>query len=69
MTNCPYCGNPAQFVTGEVIYPHRKDLHDKKFYACPPCDAYVGCHIPNRYTLKIIGHLGDSLIVSYEPQR
>ncbi len=31
-------------MTGEVIYPHRPDLHKKKFWRCRPCDAYVGCH-------------------------
>lgn len=41
---CPYCGNDAKLVTGEVIYPHRKDLFDLKFWHCEPCDAYVGCH-------------------------
>lgn len=44
---CPYCGNPSLLVGGEVIYPHRPDLHYKKFYSCAPCDAYVGCHDPN----------------------
>ena len=42
--SCPYCGNPAVLVTGQVIYPHRSDLFDKKFWQCQPCDAYVGCH-------------------------
>ena len=41
---CPYCDSPAQLVTGVTIYPHRSDLHDKRFYLCTPCDAYVGCH-------------------------
>lgn len=42
--NCPYCGQPVKQVTGEVIYPHRKDLYHRLFYACLPCDAYVGSH-------------------------
>lgn len=42
---CPYCGNPAQFVSGAVVYPHRDDLGDKQFWLCEPCWAYVGCHI------------------------
>ena len=41
---CPYCNNPAKLVTGREIYPKRLDLYDKKFYACMPCGAYVGCH-------------------------
>lgn len=43
---CPYCGAKAALVTGMVIYPHRQDLADKKFYQCAPCGAYVGCHPP-----------------------
>lgn len=41
---CPYCDRPARLVTGSVIYPHRLDLIDLKFWQCEPCDAYVGCH-------------------------
>ena len=41
---CPYCGKRAKIVTGDVIYPHRKDLADQKFHLCTPCEAYVGCH-------------------------
>lgn len=41
---CPYCNADALCVSGDVIYPHRPDLHQKKFYLCKPCDAYVGCH-------------------------
>lgn len=41
---CPYCGEPAQLLTGKQIYPHRRDLHDKPIYCCSACDAYVGCH-------------------------
>lgn len=41
---CPYCRNQAFLVTGAVIYPYRTDLHSLKFWNCPPCKAYVGCH-------------------------
>lgn len=41
---CPYCGKPAQLVGGNIIYPHREDLYEKKFWNCAPCQAYVGCH-------------------------
>lgn len=44
MIRCDYCGAPARLVTGEVIYPRRRDLWHKKFWQCRPCDAYVGCH-------------------------
>lgn len=45
---CPYCGQPARMVKGTEIYPHRKDLEDLNFWRCEPCDAHVGCHLPNR---------------------
>lgn len=45
---CPYCGGDAEMVTGEVLYPHRPDLHAKRFWRCAPCDAYVGCHAPGQ---------------------
>lgn len=41
---CDYCGRPAQCVGGDVIYPHRPDLFEKKFWNCTPCGVYVGCH-------------------------
>lgn len=45
---CPYCGGDAEHVTGEVIYPHRRDLFHRKFYLCKACDAYVGCNLNGR---------------------
>ena len=41
---CSYCGNDAELVGGESVYPHRPDLYYLKFYQCLPCDAWVGCH-------------------------
>lgn len=41
---CAYCSQPTEFVGGDIIYPHRPDLAEKKFYRCVPCEAYVGCH-------------------------
>jgi hypothetical protein len=48
---CPYCGNQSEFVAGDAVYPHRRDLRDRDFYLCAPCDAYVGCHAGTRRPL------------------
>ena len=53
---CPYCGDTAGLVGGDRIYPHRPDLHAKRFWLCSPCAAYVGCH-PG--TDKPLGRLAD----------
>jgi len=53
---CPYCGNDAELVGGDVVYPHRPDLADKKIWRCVPCDARVGCH-PE--TTKPLGRLAN----------
>jgi len=45
---CHYCNGKAELVTGDIIYPHRTDLHSKKFWLCKPCDAYVGTYGDNR---------------------
>ena len=54
---CPYCGDTATLSGGDVIYPHRPDLHHKKFYRCELCDAYVGCH-PG--TITPLGRLANA---------
>jgi hypothetical protein len=41
---CPYCSRPLELVTGARLYPDRTDLHHKPFWACFPCEAWVGCH-------------------------
>ena len=43
---CCGCNNyvEAQLVGGDIIYPHRPDLYDLKFYQCPNCKNYVGTH-------------------------
>lgn len=41
---CDYCKEESVLVGGDVIYPHRPDLAEKKFWSCGPCGAYVGCH-------------------------
>lgn len=40
---CGECGKDAVMVDGSVIYPHRPDLVEKRFYRCG-CGAYVGTH-------------------------
>jgi hypothetical protein len=42
--DCGECGKPAGLVSGQVIYPHRRDLHAKPYWRCAACGAYVGCH-------------------------
>ena len=44
-----YCVNCKKDIegiltSGKEIYPHRKDLYNLKFYKCPVCGNYVGCH-------------------------
>lgn len=54
---CPYCDELAKLVTGKVIYPHRRDLWDKKLWHCGPCKAWVGCH---RDSDKPFGRLANA---------
>jgi hypothetical protein len=44
LMKCTYCGQPTQLVTGAKIYPHLSAYHDKLYYSCQECNAYVGCH-------------------------
>ena len=44
---CPYCGDDADLVTGELLYPSRPDLAEKRFWRCSICDAHVGTHAGN----------------------
>jgi hypothetical protein len=55
---CPYCDATAVLVSGDVIYPRRRDLAGKRFWKCLACgDAYVGCH-PG--TTRALGRLADA---------
>lgn len=54
---CPYCGRPAELVTGAEIYPHRQDLAVSFFWRCAACAAWVGCH-PG--TKQPLGRLADA---------
>lgn len=42
--NCIHCSTESVRVTGHTIYPHMRKLHDRIFYLCPNCQAYVGTH-------------------------
>lgn len=57
--HCDYCGQVAKLVSGEKIYPHRKDLWRLDFYLCAPCDAYVGCH---KGSYRPLGRLADAFL-------
>jgi len=54
---CPYCTATSEHVGGDVIYPRRPDLAEKKFWICKPCNAYVGCH---KGTPEPLGRLADA---------
>ena len=41
---CNYCREPAELITGMVLYPHRPDLADVTIWRCDKCDAHVGTH-------------------------
>ncbi|WP_371432908.1 zinc-finger-containing protein [Novosphingobium sp.] len=49
---CLECGGQGRLVSGKEIYPHRRDLYEKRFYLCA-CGAYCGCH-PN--SVVPLGH-------------
>ena len=40
-----------ELVDGTVIYPHRQDLAERKFWRCTGCGAYCGCHKGTRTPL------------------
>lgn len=54
---CPYCHENAVKAFGDEVYPHRNDLHHKKFWVCHGCDAYVGCH---GTTFRPLGRLANA---------
>lgn len=56
---CPYCSNQSVQVGGLKLYPHRKDLEEKTFYLCEPCDAFVGTH---KGTNKPLGTLANKAL-------
>ena len=53
---CPYCNKNAKIVSGKVIYPHRPDLRELRFWYCADCKAWVGCH---KLTDRPLGRLAN----------
>lgn len=53
------CGKEAELVMGDIIYPHRPDLHDRYFWICNDCNSYVGTHA-NSPVHKPLGRLADA---------
>jgi hypothetical protein len=43
---CIECKSEKQcsMISGDVAYPHRKDLKVKNFWQCPSCLNFVGTH-------------------------
>lgn len=58
---CPYCEQGAGLFTGQDVYPHRKDLHERRFWVCWPCNAWVGCHETGDKT-EPLGPLADEAL-------
>lgn len=53
---CDYCGRHAELHGGLAVYPDRKDLEDRQFWVCWPCNAWVGC---KKGTDEPYGELAD----------
>lgn len=53
---CDYCGQSAELVSGRVIYPDLPQLHNRQFWRCVMCAAYVGCH---KKTNQPLGRLAN----------
>lgn len=47
----------ARLISGEEIYPHRKDLFDLPFWKCDTCGNYVGCHHKTKERIKPLGNI------------
>lgn len=53
---CKHCKRRAELHLGSAVYPAREDLAEHKFWACWPCNAWVGCHGDSH---KPLGELAD----------
>ena len=45
----------CELIYGKVIYPHRKDLYKARFWRCPTCGGFVGCHRKSTTPTKPLG--------------
>lgn len=54
---CDYCKEEVGLVWGDLLYPHRLDLYELRFWYCSDCDAWVGCH---RGTTNPLGRLANA---------
>lgn len=59
---CPYCGENARKVTGKEVYPHRKKLWKRRYLACFPCEAWVGCHEVKGHKWKPFGTMANRML-------
>ena len=41
---CDYCGNQAALVKGDVVYPQYIKMHNRFYWHCSLCKAWVGTH-------------------------
>ena len=41
---CLHCSKQAVLTDGKEVYPHRKDLWQKRIWICRACNATCGCH-------------------------
>lgn len=47
----------GNLISGEKVYPHRKDLYSLPFWECPTCLNFVGCHHRNKDNLTPYGSI------------
>lgn len=53
------CGQVAELVMGDVVYPEVASTHHKHYWLCRPCDAWTSCH-ENSPSLKPTGRLANA---------
>lgn len=59
---CVECNKKVtpRMVSGNVVYPHRRDLAHKRFWQCVHCKNFVGCHEnSNKNKLRPLGVIAN----------